>query len=141
MPSISSFVMRHALTAAVGVAVLGTHMCVFANAPLPPADVSAFVHHRQACDTWRNATGSDAISQLRIADGICRKCVGMDARLSALRQRYANQSGIAQSLSTYQSNIEVLTVPKAIERCLPIHYQLIRHNKSHPAHTAPAAPN
>lgn len=101
-----------------------------------PAEVAAFVHHRNACDAWRAETSTDAVRQLQIEDGVCRKCVGKDARLDTLRKRYANEANIALTLNGYPSPIEVLPVKQAIKRCLPIHYRLIRHNKAHPQQAA-----
>ena len=109
-----------------------------AASTLLPAEVAAFVHHRNACDAWRAESTTDATRKLQIEDGVCRRCVGKDARLNSLRQRYATQADIAQTLSGYNSPIEVLPPKQAVKRCLPIHYQLIRQKN---AQTASAAPN
>jgi hypothetical protein len=97
-----------------------------------PADVAAFAHLRNACDNWRAQSSTDATKMLEIADGVCRKCVGKDAQLSALRKQYAAQADIAQTLSAYPSPIEVMPARQSVKRCLPVHYQLIRHRNAHP---------
>jgi len=98
-----------------------------------PADVAAFVHLRNACDNWRAQSSTDATRKLEIADGVCSQCVGKDARLSTLRKQYATQADIAQTLSAFPSPIEVIPARQAVKRCLPVHYQLIRHRNAHPS--------
>jgi hypothetical protein len=77
-----------------------------------PADVRAFLEDRDACDHFRGEpwpeSDSDADRERRrqLIDGVRTGCAGTDARLAALKARYAGDPPVVALLSTFDADIE-----------------------------------
>ncbi len=71
-----------------------------------PADVTAFKQKRDACEHWMGEEGTDAARQQEIADGISENCTGTDAKLAALKEKYAGNDTVQRALADYDSDLE-----------------------------------
>jgi len=71
-----------------------------------PADVVMFKESRDICDHFRGEDPYDAKRAAEIARNLERHCHGTDARLAALRKKYASQPQVMSALEGYEANIE-----------------------------------
>jgi curli biogenesis system outer membrane secretion channel CsgG len=71
-----------------------------------PADVAAFRASRESCDHFRGEEPYDATRKAEIARELDKHCKGTDARLAALRTKYAGQPAVLGSLKDFEDRIE-----------------------------------
>lgn len=77
-----------------------------------PADVRAFIDDRVLCDHFRSEPwpeeDDDASRERRrqLVEGARRACEGTDARLAALKARYATDPAVLQVLSGFEDHVE-----------------------------------
>ncbi len=72
-----------------------------------PADVGAFVEERQTCDHFRGEGSDDPQRQAEIDAALDRYCTGSDARLAALKMKYANgPDAVRAALAEFEERIE-----------------------------------
>ncbi|NZA27218.1 hypothetical protein H0E84_12580 [Luteimonas sp. SJ-92] len=76
--------------------------------PTLPEDVRSFVAERDLCDHFRGEVPDPEDRQRmdEVISAIDRHCTGTDARLDALRAKYADRAEILSRLAPYESGIE-----------------------------------
>jgi hypothetical protein len=87
-----------ALSACASVARAGTHAL--------PADVTAFVERRDACDHFRGEDAYDSARAAELKMKLAGNCAGTDKKLAALRRKYAGNRRVMKRLSRYEAHIE-----------------------------------
>jgi hypothetical protein len=73
--------------------------------PFPPA-VTAFMIDRDGCDHFRGEEAYDADRAAFLEENLRQLCTGTDARLAALRGRYAANPDVIAALAQYEDRIE-----------------------------------
>ncbi|MGV3769389.1 MAG: hypothetical protein ACO1NM_05120 [Sphingobium phenoxybenzoativorans] len=73
--------------------------------PFPPA-VTAFMIDRDGCDHFRGEEAYDADRAAFLEENLRQLCTGTDARLAALRGRYAGNPDVIAALAHYEDRIE-----------------------------------
>jgi hypothetical protein len=71
-----------------------------------PADVAAFRSEREQCDHFRGEEGYDERRRQELAQQLERFCKGTDARLAALRSKYAAQPNVIATLKDFEDQVE-----------------------------------
>lgn len=71
-----------------------------------PDEVTAFMVERDSCDHFRGEEPYDADRRAYIEESIAELCTGTDAKLAALRRRYADNPAVIQALGNYEDRIE-----------------------------------
>jgi hypothetical protein len=71
-----------------------------------PADVEAFRRDRETCEHFMGEEAYDAERGAYIRKQIDRTCTGTDAKLAALRRKYAKNRDVLRALSRYDAKIE-----------------------------------
>ncbi|NZA27213.1 hypothetical protein H0E84_12555 [Luteimonas sp. SJ-92] len=76
--------------------------------PASPEDVQSFMAERDLCDHFRGEIPDPEDSQRmdEVISAIDRHCTGTDARLDALRAKYADRAEILSRLAPYESGVE-----------------------------------
>jgi hypothetical protein len=98
---------------AVGVVCLAWPACA---QPSLPDDVARFIEHRDACDHFRGEDPYDAARRKFLEEQTRRFCVGSDARLARLKEKYRGNSAVMQKLDGYESRIEPAPAGDSIRR-------------------------
>lgn len=76
-----------------------------AASPLPP-DAAKFREERELCDHFRGEEPYDAQRRRELAQQLDRYCKGTDARLAALRAKYAGQPRVIDALKDFEAQVE-----------------------------------
>lgn len=97
-------------------ALVLTAMAVAAAERLP-TEVSSFIDQREACDHWRGEYGYDEERQADIDYAVCQSCVGTDARLAKLKQKYLGKNEVLKRLEEFEPDIEPEDNSKTVEFC------------------------
>jgi hypothetical protein len=74
-----------------------------------PVEVSAFVERRDICDHLRGEISGEPTDEEQgkeLVAQLDKYCKGTDKELSTLKQRYASNQRIMDTLSTYELRIE-----------------------------------
>ncbi len=83
-----------------------------ASDPTPfPSTVTAFMIDRDGCDHFRGEEAYDADRAAFLQENLRQLCTGTDARLAALRGRYASNPDVVAALAHYEDRIEGEGVP------------------------------
>lgn len=94
----------------VGPVVLFSGLLLCAGAAVAqnlPADVAAFVADREQCDHFRGEEPYDAERGREIDAALDRYCRGTDARLAALKKKYAKgPASVSKMLAGFEDRIE-----------------------------------
>ena len=72
---------------------------------LPP-DAAKFREERELCDHFRGEEPYDAQRRRELEQQLNRYCKGTDARLAALRARYADQPRVIDALKDFDAQVE-----------------------------------
>lgn len=76
-----------------------------------PREVTAFMVDRDGCDHFRGEEPYDAERRAYLEASIRELCIGTDARLARLRQRYASDPDVMAALAQYEDRIEAVARP------------------------------
>ena len=71
-----------------------------------PEDVSAFIASREGCDHFRGEEAYDKERGEFIRENLEQLCTGTDAKLAALKLKYAGSADVTARLSVFESKIE-----------------------------------
>jgi hypothetical protein len=71
-----------------------------------PADVRAFQKTRESCEHFMGEEPYDAERKQFIDAALARFCTGTDARLAALKRKYARNKPVMRVLTGYAAKIE-----------------------------------
>ena len=74
--------------------------------PRLPDDVLRFIERRDACDHFRGEDPYDAARRRFLEQQTRRFCLGTDAELERLRQKYRNDTAVTARLDQYEPGIE-----------------------------------
>jgi hypothetical protein len=69
-------------------------------------DLRDFVARRQQCDHFRGEEGSTPKRQAELAAKLQEFCAGTDAALTALKNKYRDDSAASKTLAGFDANIE-----------------------------------
>lgn len=75
-----------------------------------PREVANFMVERDGCDHFRGEEPYDQERRAFLEQNIRDLCTGTDARLAALRKRYASNPDVATALAGYEDRIETTVV-------------------------------
>jgi hypothetical protein len=96
-------VKRVALLVAIGVALVAYPALA---QPHLPEDVARFIERRDACDHFRGEEPYDAERREFLAQQTRALCVGTDAQLAKLKEKYRRDKTVATRLDEYEPRIE-----------------------------------
>lgn len=71
-----------------------------------PQDVQAFVGKRDMCDHFRGEVPYDKARRQFLIRKMDELCTGTDARLAALKKKYASDETVQSTLAKYEPQIE-----------------------------------
>jgi hypothetical protein len=74
--------------------------------PKLPEDVAIFIEKREGCDHFRGEEAYDDERGRFINDNLERLCTGSDARLAALKAKYADSAHVMGQLGLFEEAIE-----------------------------------
>lgn len=74
-----------------------------------PIDVAVFVKQRDGCDHFRGEEAYDAERRKDLARQMKKWCTGTDAKLHALKIKYATRPKVLDKLNTYEVQLERAT--------------------------------
>lgn len=112
IPAIASDIAHDAATPIAPVAVVDLPASNIVEPVMPfPAEVTAFMVDRDGCDHFRGEEPYDAERRAYLEASIRELCIGTDARLARLRQRYASDPDVMAALAQYEDRIEAVARP------------------------------
>lgn len=71
-----------------------------------PDEVTSFMVDRDSCDHFRGEEPYDEERRVFLTESIADLCTGTDARLAALRRRYAADQSVIAALRGYEDRVE-----------------------------------
>jgi hypothetical protein len=87
-----------------------------ADVVLPP-DVLRYATQREECEHWHGEEPYDAQRRREIAAGICKSCLGIDAKLARLKRRYAGHPHVMAHLNVLAPQAEWPTPKERRSAC------------------------
>lgn len=83
-------------------------LTAWADPPELPKDVQTFLARRESCDHWRGEGVVDDDEERRkdIARSLCQSCMGTDAELARLRNKYRLDVRVVKALADFEPRIE-----------------------------------